>query len=68
MKCPRCGSRAPVIDTQRVPFLEGQVNRVRQCVGCGNIFHTFAEERIVAGEKPFIRTSARYREEEAVRR
>jgi transcriptional regulator NrdR family protein len=68
MKCPRCRNRAPVIDTERVPFLEGQVNRVRQCVGCGNVFHTFAEEKIVDGAKPFIRTSARYREAEEARR
>lgn len=61
MNCPQCGGKSPIADTKKAG--KDQVERRRRCQNCGLVFETLSEERLVAqGVKPFIRTSARYRD------
>jgi hypothetical protein len=75
---PGCGGESESIDRERVVLSSVAVSdsaltqavrttRVYRCACCANVFHvvTSATERIetlTLGVKPFVRTSARYRE------
>jgi hypothetical protein len=67
MKCPRCCSKCDSVDRGRTRVPGGQKRaRAYRCRGCGKVFRASRFEGDweidETASKPFVRTSARYRE------